>query len=41
MEKQEIKGVNFYMIAWQILDDELVIAHSQMEEEDKAALRKR
>ena len=40
MENQEIKGVDFYMIAWQVLEDELVIAHSRMEQEEEAAIEK-
>ena len=40
MDNQKVQGVDFYMIAWQVLNDELAIAHSQMEQEEEAAIEK-
>lgn len=40
MENQKVQGVNFYMIAWQVLEDELCIARSRMEQEETDAIEK-
>lgn len=39
MEQQKVQGVDFFMIAWQVLDDELTISHSSMSDTEEAAIK--